>query len=429
MVFPSGEMNGTDRIASYHPAAGYRYNPAMGKPRNLLVLLTAVLLCAACDTRAFSQDVAIEVAFADLTFERPVFVTAPGDGSDRLFVIEQPGRVLWFDNRRGVTQRDLHVALDIRRRVNYGGEQGLLGIAFPPDFEKTHHVYLHYSRKHPRRNVLSRWTMDAAGETIDPDSEQVILEVRQPYNNHNGGMIAFGPPPGDGYLYIALGDGGAGGDPHGNGQDLSTLLGSILRIDPAHPSDGRPYGIPDDNPFVDVPGARPEIYAYGLRNPWRFSFDPQTGDLWAGDVGQNTYEEVDLIVKGGNYGWNIREGFHPFKPAGRSTDGLIDPVAEYTHRQGLSITGGYVYRGEAIASLVGAYVYADFATGRVWMLRRDGGRVTVNRQIGEVSSPASFGTDAHGELYICSFDGHLYKFMPTAPAASAPQKPAPTTSP
>jgi len=242
----------------------------------------------------------------------------------------------------------------------------------------------------------------------DPDSERVILEVEQPWGNHNGSTVLFGP---DGYLYISLGDGGAANDPLGSGQDLSTLLGTILRIDVDRQDDGRAYAIPADNPFVHRPGARGEIWAWGLRNVWRMSFDRETGDLWAGDVGQNRWEEIDLITKGGNYGWNIREGRHAFKAAA-SAEALIDPVVEYPQRRGreiigLSVTGGYVYRGDRLAGLRGAYIYGDYVTGRIWALRYADGEVLAHREIYTPSTPvyiASFGEGPDGELYICGFD-------------------------
>ncbi len=257
--------------------------------------------------------------------------------------------------------------------------------------------------------MLSRFTVNQDNPNqADPESEHVILEVEQPWGNHNGSTVLFGP---DGYMYISLGDGGSAADPLGSGQDLSTLLGTILRIDIDRQPDGRAYAIPADNPFVNQPGARDEIWAYGLRNVWRMSFDRKTGDLWAGDVGQNAWEEIDLIVKGGNYGWNVREGSHPFR--GSSSGPLIDPVAEYPQRRGreivgLSVTGGYVYRGSEQKALYGVYLYADYVTGRIWGLRYEDGRL---RDHWEASSPtprvfvASFGEDEAGELYICGFDG------------------------
>jgi len=240
----------------------------------------------------------------------------------------------------------------------------------------------------------------------------VILEVDQPYGNHNGATVLFGP---DGYLYISLGDGGSAFDPQDNGQNLSTLLGTILRIDVDREQDGHAYAIPPDNPFVDRPGARGEIWAYGLRNVWRMSFDRETGDLWAGDVGQNKWEEIDLITRGGNYGWRIREAAHPFK-AGTPPDPMIDPVVEYPQRRGqgrsrelvgMSITGGCVYRGRSQPQLAGVYLYGDYVTGRIWALRYEDGRVTAHRQVFDGPPRvhiSSFGEDADGELYVCSFD-------------------------
>lgn len=348
-----------------------------------------------------------QVAFPQLRFRRPLYMTYPPDGSDRLFVLEQAGRVLWFKNHKAVA--DTHVALDIGKQVRRNGnEEGLLGLAFHPDFKSNGQVFLHYTAaRGRRRNILARFVMDKTRGKIDPASRQIILEVDQPWANHNGGMITFGP---DGYLYIALGDGGAGGDPLNNGQNKATLLGSILRIDVDHRDPGLAYGIPPDNPFVGVPDARGELWAYGLRNVWRFSFDRQTGELWAGDVGQVQWEEIDLIKKGSNYGWNAWEGNHPFKPTGEGGP-FEKPVIEHPRAQARSITGGYVYRGKQNPSLQGAYVYGDFATGLVWCLRYDGRQVTEHRYITHVPSPSSFGEVENGEIYITSFDGQVYKFV------------------
>lgn len=377
--------------------------------KTIATLVLSVLLCAF--SHAHAQNHHFVRTFPNLNFERPLFLAAAPDGSDRLFILEQAGRVLWFENRTNVTGRDVNVALDltgepVRRQNN---EEGLLGLAFHPNFADNHYVYLHYSASGPRRNVVSRWTMNAEATRILPDSEQVILEVDQPWGNHNGGDIHFGL---DGLLYITLGDGGAGGDPHGNGQDLGTLLGAILRIDVDHPDDGKAYGIPADNPFVNTQGARPEVYAYGLRNVWRFSFDPKTGTLWAGDVGQNAKEEIDIITKGGNYGWNPREGFSPYN-GGEKTPDMIDPVVDHNRKEAASITGGFVYHGNAIPALKGAYIYGDYVTGIIWSLRYDGGKVTEHIKFDStVPEIASFGLDKDGELYICSLKGGIYKLVP-----------------
>jgi quinoprotein glucose dehydrogenase len=256
--------------------------------------------------------------------------------------------------------------------------------------------------------VLSRFTVSADDpDSADRDSEHVIFEIDQPWGNHNGCTILFGP---DGYMYFSLGDGGSANDPLRSGQDLTTLLGTILRIDVSGSTAEKPYAVPADNPFVGDDEAQDEIWAFGLRNVWRMSFDRETGDLWAGDVGQNKWEEIDLIVKGGNYGWDIREGAHEFKKNKQPSRGpLIDPVTEYPRASGLSVTGGYVYRGTKQPSLVGVYLYADYASGRVWGLRYENGSVTEQREVLEPIPPkyiSSFGEDEAGEVYVTTFDKH-----------------------
>ena len=382
----------------------------MFHPRSLVLLLVALLA-----SPLFAAPVAKPVvAYPNLKFERPLYFADVPDGSGRVVVLEQAGKVWVFDNRENISPSERTLALDIsgEKVSRQGNEEGLLGLAFHPDFKENRQVFLHYSVKDPRRGILSRWTMNDDG-TFERDSEEVLLQVDQPWGNHNGGMIEFGE---DGYLYLALGDGGAGGDPKNNGQDLSTLLGTILRIDVDQPSDDRAYGIPEDNPFVDDADAQPEIYAYGLRNVWRFSFDRKdrggTGYLWAGDVGQNKREEIDIILKGRNYGWNFREGFIPFdrKQEGTPPDKMMDPIVDHGRDEAISITGGYVYRGKQLPLLQGAYVYGDYGRGNVWLLRFDG-QVRQNTIFAKVPELASFGLDADGELYACSFDGHIYKFV------------------
>jgi glucose/arabinose dehydrogenase len=364
-------------------------------------------------------SVKLSRAFPRLSFQRPVLITHAGD--DRLFVLEQKGRIRVFAARSDAESSS--VFLDLRDKVHTGhNEEGLLGLAFDPDDAESRHFYVYYSASKPRRSVLARFTADAQDPSrADPESERVVLEVPQPYGNHNGGALQFGP---DGYLYVSLGDGGSADDPLGHGQNLTTLLGAILRIDVGGDGDDEPYRVPDDNPFVGRADVRPEIWAYGFRNVWRMSFDRVTGDLWAGDVGQNDWEEIDLVVKGGNYGWNIREGAHPFR-SGASAVPLIDPVMEYPRRRGReligrSVTGGYVYRGAAAPGLVGAYIYGDYVTGRIWALRYAGGTVTDHREI--FSPPprvyiSSFGEDSAGELYLCGFDrldggrGRIYRLV------------------
>ena len=358
-------------------------------------------------TPAPLTELAVEPAFPALSLSRMVGMTYPPDGSDRLYVVLQPGRIVFFPNDREVDSAELF--LNIRDRVNdRGEEEGLLGLAFDPQYADNGHLYVYYSASSPRRSVVSRFSVSADGRA-DPGSERVLLEVAQPFANHNGGQIAFGP---DGYLYIALGDGGSRGDPQGNGQDLGTLLGSILRIDVSALDSTGSYAVPADNPFVGHSGARPEIWAYGLRNPWRFSFDRATGELWTADVGQNRFEEVDIIRPGLNYGWNIMEGEECFARSDCDRTGLEIPVAEYGREDGCSVTGGYVYRGSSLPSLYGAYVYGDYCSGRIWALRHDGDEVTEHMQIVDSGLRIpSFAEDAAGELYVLSFDGTIYRLV------------------
>ena len=358
-------------------------------------------------TPAPLTELAVEPAFPALSLSRMVGMSYPPDGSDQLYVVLQPGRIVSFPNDPNVDTAELF--LDIRDRVNdRGEEEGLLGLAFDPQYAANGHLYVYYSASGPRRSVVSRFSASADGRRADPGSERVLLEVAQPFSNHNGGQIAFGP---DGYLYIALGDGGSRGDPHGNGQDLTTLLGSILRIDVRAVESEGAYAVPSDNPFVGRAGTRPEIWAYGLRNPWRFSFDRATGDLWTADVGQNRFEEVDVIRPGLNYGWNVMEGEECFVRSDCDRTGLEMPVVEYGREGGCSVTGGYVYRGSRLPSLYGAYVYGDYCSGRIWALRHDGDEVIEHLQIADSSLRIpSFGEDADGDLYVLSFDGTIYRF-------------------
>ena len=353
----------------------------------------------------------IERVFPNLTFRRLTNLAQPDDGRDMLFVTEQGGQIRSFRARQDVTETVIF--LDITDRVNEGGnEEGLLGLAFAPDYGESGYFYVYYSASDPRRSVLSRFT---AGRN-DPNranvaSELIILEVPQPASNHNGGQLAFGP---DGYLYIGLGDGGRGGDPFGNGQKTATLLGSILRIDVSRASEEERYRIPVDNPFVGVAGAAEELWAYGLRNPWRFSFDSETGRLWVGDVGQNDWEEVNLVEKGLNYGWNIMEGAHCFRPrTDCDTTGLQLPVTEYSSSEGCSIIGGYMVQSGVLPSLNGAYVYGDFCSGKIWGLRHDGQSLTEHVVLVDSDlSITSFGLDLAGELYVLSRDSGIYRLVP-----------------
>ena len=366
-----------------------------------------------CDSEPTPPTISVEVerVFTDLSFEEMTNLVQPDDDSDLIFITEQGGGIYSFSTSN---PQQADVFLDITDRVNRGGnEEGLLGLVFDPDYQGNGYFYVYYSATEPARSVLSRFNLDEENTDVaDPESEVIIMEVEQPYANHNAGQLAFGP---DGYLYIALGDGGSAGDPLGNGQNLTTLLGSILRIDVSGLSGPGDYAIPADNPFVGSEGAREEIWAYGLRNPWRFSFDLETGLLWAGDVGQNSWEEIDIITKGANYGWNIMEGSQCYSPA-TSCDqsGLTLPVIEYDHSQGCSVTGGYVYRGDQITSLQGYYIYGDYCSGNIWALAYDGSVVTDNVLLVDSGlSVTSFGEDLAGNLYILDRQGGIYTLVET----------------
>jgi glucose/arabinose dehydrogenase len=348
-------------------------------------------------------------AHPKLTFDSPVEYTYAPDGSARMFVIEQPGRIRVLEQATNATTADTY--LDIRKRVAYGGEMGLLGLAFHPDFAKNGYFFVNYTKDNPRETVISRFKASATNaRQIDPATEVVLLAFRQPYANHNGGKIAFGP---DGYLYIGTGDGGSGGDPQNNAQNRGNLLGKMLRIDVNSTERGH-YGIPKDNPYAgNKQGFREEIYAYGLRNPWRFSFDKQDR-LWAGDVGQNKIEEIDLITKGGNYGWRIREADEPFKRGEQATEPLIDPIYEYTHDNGdVSVTGGVVYEGKALPALTNKYLFADYASGRVWMLTPSSpSKATVQQLLDRAGTISAFGEDQTGEVYLCDHaEGRILKLV------------------
>jgi len=336
------------------------------------------------------------------SFTRPVLVTNAGD--ERLFVVEQRG-VIWILQGG---ERLVEPFLDIRAQVeDRGNEQGLLGLAFHPDFAHNGAFYLDYTGAGGATHIV-RYGLSTDPNRADPASENLLLKIDQPYANHNGGVLAFGP---DGYLYIGTGDGGSAGDPQGNGQRLDTLLGKILRLDVDH---GDPYAIPPDNPFAGG-GGRPEIWAYGLRNPWRIAFDPLTGDLYIGDVGQGSMEEVDFQPAGApggeNYGWNVREGTLAY--SGPAAANMIDPVAEYDHSQGCSITGGVVIRDSRLPEWSGVYLYGDFCSGQVWGLRPDGhGDWQHARLWASGFQISSFGVDAAGRVYLVDLNGSLQRLDP-----------------
>ncbi len=352
---------------------------------------------------------------------RPIVLTHAGDGSNRIFVATQRGVVHVFPNRPDVEKTEIF--LDLQDRVSYDdkqNEEGLLGLAFHPKFAENGQLFIYYTSKHaPHTSIISRFQVKANDSAAaDPASEQEIMRIEQPFWNHNGGTIAFGP---DGYLYVALGDGGAGNDPLGNGQNPLTLLGSILRIDIDSKQGGRAYSIPADNPFAEAPAkGAPEVWAYGFRNIWRMAFDRQTGLLWAGDVGQDLWEEINIIERGGNYGWNLREGKHMFGPNGsEARKDLIEPVWEYDHQVGRSITGGCVYRGKKLPEISGAYIYADYVSGKLWALKFDHEKrePIANLSIPSQKTPViSFGEDEQGEIYFLTVTANgqgIYQFEKT----------------
>lgn len=372
----------------------------------LFLLLSVSAVTLAKENRQYK----LQDAFPNLSFDNPLDFQHAGDGTNRVFVVSQTGLIYVLENIPSV--KSAKVFLDIREKVIHGGELGLLGLAFHPDYEKNGYFYINYTTPNPLRSVIARYSVSSKNPDIaDKKSELILLEINQPYSNHNGGQLAFGP---DGYLYIALGDGGSAGDPKNNGQNKSTLLGKILRIDVNCTSENKRYCIPRDNPFKgNTQGYKEEIYAYGLRNPWRFSFDPVTGRLWAADVGQDLWEEIDIIEKGKNYGWRIMEGNHCFNPPSDcDTSGLTMPIWEYGHGKGeCSITGGYVYRGTRFPKLYGKYIYADFCSGRIWALHYDGKNPVMNTLLlTENINISSFGIDKNNEIYICDLNGKVYTF-------------------
>jgi glucose/arabinose dehydrogenase len=357
--------------------------------------------------------VAFERVFPALSFERLTGMYEMPDGSGRFVVTEQAGAIHIFENRPDVSSAS--VFMDISARVSRASnEEGLLGLAFAPDFGRSGVFYVYYSaRPGERRTVLSRFTASGDRSRADPASEQILLEVPQPFPNHKGGQIAFGP---DGFLYVGLGDGGSGNDPGNRAQNLSVLLGKILRIDVGGAGQGAPYRIPPDNPFAGRPDARPEVWAYGVRNPWRFSFDSATGDLWLGDVGQNATEEVDLVRRGQNYGWPQLEGSRCTPARGQACNpaGTVLPVTEYpTASPNCSVTGGFVYRAGRIASLQGAYVYGDYCSGKVWALRHNGSSVTEQMEVADTDIRiSSFAMDLAGNIYALAHSdsgGGIYR--------------------
>jgi len=342
-------------------------------------------------------------------FDEPVGLSHAGDGSGRLFIVEQRGTIQVRKNGQIVKK----LFLDIRERVTAGGELGLLGLAFHPNFLRNGRFFVNYtSRTGGLHTTISEFRVSDRPDEADSRIERILLNIPQPYSNHNGGGIAFGP---DGMLYIGMGDGGSANDPHGNGQQLSTLLGKMLRIDVDSATGKASYGIPPDNPFVGRKHAAPEIWAYGLRNPWRFSFDPTTGRLYAGDVGQKAREEINVIAKGKNYGWNVMEGTICTPGVNRTCKqaGLELPILDYPRSEGTTVIGGYIYRGRGIPDLCGVYLYSDFGNGRIWGLRDDGQIVISHQKLLDTERRISaFGEDEQRELYVIDYEGEVLKIVP-----------------
>ena len=350
--------------------------------------------------------------------EQPTSVVSPDDGSGRLFVTQKTGLARVIENGELLDAP----FLDLTEVVSLESEQGLLGLAFHPDYAENGRLFVHYNEGGD--TVIAEFAVSDDPNVVDAASEWVLLRIDQPYPNHKGGNLVFGP---DGLLYIGMGDGGAGGDPEGRGQNLSTLLGKMLRIDvDTQAGNGDPYAVPQDNPFVSTDGAEPEIWAYGLRNPWKYSFDRETGDLWIADVGQGSYEEVNVqpadSAGGENYGWDVTEGSSCYSDDGSvkecGRDEFTLPVTEYGHDEGQSITGGYVYRGESVPGLAGHYVFGDFSTGVIWSAAPAGdGSYTRETLLEAGILVVAFGEDEAGELYVADFNGALYRFAPAAQAS------------
>ncbi|MCH7519002.1 MAG: PQQ-dependent sugar dehydrogenase [Candidatus Dadabacteria bacterium] len=414
----------------------------MRRSRNfVLLIILAAFYLVSCDSSGDNStippappDPGIENqyspvnAFNNLIFDRPLGIENAGDGTNRLFVVEHRGVILVINNVSATQSGETvqlkgidatsNVFLDIQDQVFFDeNEQGLLGLTFHPDYENNGFFYLNYIADNPLRSVISRFAVSEDNPNIaDADSEVILLEIEQPHPFHNGGQLVFGPN--DGFLYISVGDGGH--DFEDNAQDLSNLFGAVLRVDVDNPDGGMNYGIPSDNPFFgNTSGFREEIYAYGLRNPWRISFDSVTGALWTGDVGDQSLEEIDIVEKGKNYGWPIMEGTNCFDPpSGCDMSGLELPIWEYGRNEGRTLIGGFVYRGAELPELFGKYIYADFVSGRVWALSFDGLTVTDNTQLLRFANVdsfiiTSFGIDEQNELYITGFDGNIYRLVRT----------------
>ncbi|MCA9212129.1 MAG: PQQ-dependent sugar dehydrogenase [Planctomycetales bacterium] len=389
--------------------------------QSLLLIIVALIFQAGAHAEDIDTSpigVKTERAFPNLRPRRPVIITHAGDGSDRVFIVTQQGVIHWIPNDQNVEKTNTF--LDIEDRVVYSdrkNEEGFLGLAFHPKYKENGYFYVYYtSTDEPLLSKVSRFSVSKSDPNkADPDSEVVLMKIKQPFWNHNGGTVVFGP---DGYLYIALGDGGLANDPHMNGQNVETLLGSILRIDVDKTEGDKQYAIPADNPFKGQPRlGREEIFAWGFRNPWRMAFDRETGLFWVADVGQDIWEEINIVKLGGNYGWDLREGKHKFGLNGFDPNPqLIDPIHEYHHDVGKSITGGLVYRGNKVPKLKGHYLYGDYVSNKFWALKYDeaAGKVVANRPIESKNiTVMTFGEDESGEVYCTDSFGLIHRFVET----------------
>jgi len=353
-------------------------------------------------TEINDSGVELDIAFPEIEVSNLIYLTTPNDESGRIFVATRDGIIFYIEK----DSNNISLFIDIREKIDQEltGERGLLGFTFDQNYIDNGYFYIYYI-DFDGNSVISRFKDTKNIESIF-NTELKILQVDQPYSNHNGGSILIGP---DGYLYIALGDGGSGGDPFLNGQNGNTLLGSILRIDVSRTSEDNRYQIPNDNPFIDNDNFKDEVWAYGLRNPWRMSFDMKTGKLFVGDVGQDNFEEINIIEKGGNYGWNIMEGNSCFNNEICNKENLIMPIIEYSHSEGCSVTGGYVYHGR-IESLKNKYIFSDFCSGNIWTIDLSNNEYEKERLLKGPFQISSLGQDENGEVYILSFDGRIYTF-------------------
>ena len=373
-------------------------------------LLTASILFAA-------PEIEITETYKNQKIKLPVALAIPPDGSDRLFLVQQFGKITILPKDRDSDKEITFLDVTDRPLIKQQFEEGLLGLAFHPNYAKNRKFYIYYSLQDPKHTRVSEMqTFTDNPDKADISTERVLLEIPQPFWNHNSGNILFGP---DGYLYIAIGDGGKANDPQRFSQNTFVHNGKILRIDVNTRAGRRPYGLPEDNPFLNKPGHLPEIFALGLRNPWGCTFHPETGELWVADVGQNAWEEINIVTKGGNYGWSFKEATHS---ANARSDAppkgvkFIDPIHEYDRSSGLSITGGIHYRGKSVPALQGKYIYGDFVHGNIWALDFQNGKKNGNTKIykrtkGTVK-PTAFVEDADGELLILSHDHKIYTISP-----------------